>query len=218
MRRLTRSFVGPFAVHTVLGHFADRLFLSVKGVTGDGALTDADPLEAEVKATMIAHAEEAFLLIDDSKLQARGLNADRPRRRPGRRLRLRGEARGARRAARRRRRRPHRRRGQGMSAGAAPIIALRDASKSYGAVRAVRDTSIALHAGRGARARRRERRRQVDHRPPVGRCHAAGHRQRPGRRRARALPRPRRRARRRHRRHLPGADAVPRPVGRGERR
>jgi DeoR/GlpR family transcriptional regulator of sugar metabolism len=75
LRPLTRSFVGPFAVHTVLGHFADRLFLSVKGVTRDGALTDADPLEAEVKATMIAHAEEAILLIDDSKLQARGLNA-----------------------------------------------------------------------------------------------------------------------------------------------
>jgi DeoR/GlpR family transcriptional regulator of sugar metabolism len=75
LRRLTRSFVGPYAVHTVLGHFADRLFLSVKGVTRDGALTDADPLEAEVKATMIAHAQEAFLLIDDSKLQARGLNA-----------------------------------------------------------------------------------------------------------------------------------------------
>ena len=34
-----------------------------------------------------------------------------------------------------------------MSAGAAPIIALSDASKSYGAVRAARDTSIALHAG-----------------------------------------------------------------------
>jgi DeoR/GlpR family transcriptional regulator of sugar metabolism len=75
LRRLTRSFVGPYAVHTVLGHFADRLFLSVKGVTRDGALTDADPLEAEVKATMIAHAQEAFLLIDDSKLHARGLNA-----------------------------------------------------------------------------------------------------------------------------------------------
>jgi DeoR/GlpR family transcriptional regulator of sugar metabolism len=75
LRRLTRSFVGPFAVHTVLGHFADRLFLSVKGVTRDGALTDADPLEAEVKAAMIAHAEEAVLLIDDSKLEARGLNA-----------------------------------------------------------------------------------------------------------------------------------------------
>ena len=53
---------------------------SVKGLTRDGVLTDADPLEAEVKRAMIAHAEEAFLLIDDSKLQARGLNADRPRR------------------------------------------------------------------------------------------------------------------------------------------
>jgi DeoR/GlpR family transcriptional regulator of sugar metabolism len=74
-RSLTRSFVGPYAVHTVLGHFADRLFLSVKGVTRDGALTDADPLEADVKAAMIAHAQEAFLLIDDSKLRARGLNA-----------------------------------------------------------------------------------------------------------------------------------------------
>ena len=75
LRPLTRSFVGPFAVHTVLGHFADRVFLSVKGVTPDGALTDADPLEAEVKATMIAHAQEAVLLIDESKLNARGLNA-----------------------------------------------------------------------------------------------------------------------------------------------
>ena len=74
-RHLTRSFVGPYAVHTVLGHFADRLFLSVKGVTRDGALTDADPLEADVKAAMIAHAHEAFLLIDDSKLQAHGLSA-----------------------------------------------------------------------------------------------------------------------------------------------
>ena len=50
LRRLTRSFVGPSAVHTVLGHFADRMFLSVKGVTRDGVLTDADELEAEVKA------------------------------------------------------------------------------------------------------------------------------------------------------------------------
>ena len=41
---------------------------------------------------MIAHAEEAFLLIDDSKLQARGLNAVGRVARPGRRLRLRGEA------------------------------------------------------------------------------------------------------------------------------
>jgi DeoR/GlpR family transcriptional regulator of sugar metabolism len=78
LRRLTRSFVGPFAIHTVLGHFADRLFLSVKGVTADGTLTDADPLEAEVKRAMIAHADEAVLLVDRSKLAARGLSAIGP--------------------------------------------------------------------------------------------------------------------------------------------
>jgi DeoR/GlpR family transcriptional regulator of sugar metabolism len=74
LRRLTRSFVGPFAVRTVQGHFADRLFLSVKGLTESGMLTDADPLEAEVKRAMIAQAGEATLLIDRSKLTARGLS------------------------------------------------------------------------------------------------------------------------------------------------
>jgi DeoR/GlpR family transcriptional regulator of sugar metabolism len=75
LRPLTRSYVGPYAVHTVLGHFADRTFLSVKGVTADGTLTDADELEAEVKRAMISQSEEAVLLLDDSKLGARGQNA-----------------------------------------------------------------------------------------------------------------------------------------------
>jgi DeoR/GlpR family transcriptional regulator of sugar metabolism len=75
LRPLTRSYVGPYAVHTVLGHFADRVFLSVKGVTADGMLTDADELEAEVKRSMIAQSREPVLLLDDSKLGARGQNA-----------------------------------------------------------------------------------------------------------------------------------------------
>src|SRR3954452_6007823 len=75
LRPLTRSYVGPYAVHTVLGHFADRMFLSVTGVTTDGMLTDADELEAEVKRSMIAQSEEPVLLLDDSKLGARGQNA-----------------------------------------------------------------------------------------------------------------------------------------------
>ncbi len=75
LRPLTRSFVGPYAVRTVQGHFADRMFLSVKGVTRDGMLTDADELEAEVKRSMIEQAGEAVLLVDDSKLGARGQNA-----------------------------------------------------------------------------------------------------------------------------------------------
>ena len=74
LRRLTRSFVGPFAVRTVQGHFADRLFLSVKGLTPNGMLTDADALEAEVKRAMIGQAGESILLLDRSKLDARGLS------------------------------------------------------------------------------------------------------------------------------------------------
>ena len=74
LRRLTRSFVGPFAVRTVQGHFADRLFLSVKGLTQTGMMTDADALEAEVKRTMIAQAGESTLLVDHSKTLVRGLS------------------------------------------------------------------------------------------------------------------------------------------------
>src|SRR3954462_3543580 len=44
LRPLTRSYVGPYAVHSVRGHFADRMFLSATGVTEDGMLTDADEL------------------------------------------------------------------------------------------------------------------------------------------------------------------------------
>jgi len=72
LRRLTRSFVGPFAVHTVLGHIADRLYFSVKGVTPDGALTDPDSLEAEVKRAMVAHSQRPVLLLDESKLTTHG--------------------------------------------------------------------------------------------------------------------------------------------------
>ena len=75
LRRLTRSFVGPYAVQTIVGHYADLLFFSVKGVTPQGVLTDADMLEAEVKRAMIAQAERAILLVDRTKLAARGQNA-----------------------------------------------------------------------------------------------------------------------------------------------
>jgi DeoR/GlpR family transcriptional regulator of sugar metabolism len=74
LRRLTRSFVGPNAVRTVQAHYADRLVLSVKGITTNGVLTDADALEAEVKRAMIAQSTRSTLLIDDSKLSVRGLS------------------------------------------------------------------------------------------------------------------------------------------------
>jgi DeoR/GlpR family transcriptional regulator of sugar metabolism len=74
-RRITHSHVGPSAVHGVRQHFADRLFMSVTGVTGAGTLTDVDVLEAEVKRAMIEHAEQSVLLLDHSKLAAHGRQA-----------------------------------------------------------------------------------------------------------------------------------------------
>lgn len=73
-RRLTRSFVGPVATSAVQAHFADRLFFSVKGLSRDGVLSDADPLEAEIKRSMIEHADEVVLLVDRSKFGSRGLS------------------------------------------------------------------------------------------------------------------------------------------------
>ena len=74
LRRLTRSFVGPVATSAVLAHVADRMFFSVKGLSRDRVLMDADPLEAEVKRSMLRRADEVVLLIDQSKLDARGLS------------------------------------------------------------------------------------------------------------------------------------------------
>ena len=75
LRPLTRSFVGPQAVHGVRAHFADKALLSVKGVTEDGQLTDPDALEAEVKRAMIRHARTPLLLVDGTKFERPALNA-----------------------------------------------------------------------------------------------------------------------------------------------
>ena len=73
-KELTKSFVGPSAVHMVESYFADRAFLSVKGITPAGYLTDPDPLEAEVKRTMIKCAEKPVLLVDGRKFERKGMS------------------------------------------------------------------------------------------------------------------------------------------------
>ena len=58
----------------MLAHYADRLIMSVKGLTAAGLMTDADPLEAEVKRVMIGQSDVSVLLVDDTKLSIRGLS------------------------------------------------------------------------------------------------------------------------------------------------
>ena len=73
LRKLTGSFVGPLAVEAATAHVADVAFLSVKGVTSKGLLTDPDSLEADVKRSMIEQSRQSVLLIDGSKLEQRGM-------------------------------------------------------------------------------------------------------------------------------------------------
>jgi DeoR/GlpR family transcriptional regulator of sugar metabolism len=61
-------------VGTISAHSADRAFVSVKGVTREGFLTDPDVLEAEVKRAMIEHSEESVLLAGGGKFEKRGLS------------------------------------------------------------------------------------------------------------------------------------------------
>ncbi len=74
-RRVNCSFVGPTAVSAARSYFADRLIMSVTGITPDGIMTDVDLLEAEVKRTMLEQSAESVLLVDGSKLLARGQQA-----------------------------------------------------------------------------------------------------------------------------------------------
>jgi DeoR/GlpR family transcriptional regulator of sugar metabolism len=73
-RALTLSFVGPCTIHTIESYMADRAFISVKGITPDGQLTDINPLEAEVKRTMIRQSESPVLLVDGRKFEQRGFS------------------------------------------------------------------------------------------------------------------------------------------------
>lgn len=75
LRQLTLSFVGPQTTQVIKAHFANKAFISVKGVTSEGYLTDPHPLEAEVKRTMIERSEEPVLLLDESKFGQRSLHA-----------------------------------------------------------------------------------------------------------------------------------------------
>src|SRR5215210_1895039 len=73
-RALTLSFVGPCTRRTIESYMSDRAFISVKGITPHGHLTDINPLEAEVKRAMIRQSERPVLLVDGRKFEQRGFS------------------------------------------------------------------------------------------------------------------------------------------------
>jgi DeoR/GlpR family transcriptional regulator of sugar metabolism len=72
-RPVVRSFVGPETVRGARALLGDKALISVKGLTSEGALSDPDPLEAEVKRVMIEQSTQSIFLLQASKLERRGL-------------------------------------------------------------------------------------------------------------------------------------------------
>jgi DeoR/GlpR family transcriptional regulator of sugar metabolism len=77
-RALTQSFVGAETVRAIEGFYADRVVFSVKGISGEGFLTDPDALESEVKRAMIMQAATVVLVATHRKFDGRGLNVIAP--------------------------------------------------------------------------------------------------------------------------------------------
>lgn len=75
LRKATRSFVGPATIDAIERHFVDKALFSVNGLAPGGTLTEADPLEAEVKRRMLERSRTAILLLDGSKFERAGLSA-----------------------------------------------------------------------------------------------------------------------------------------------
>jgi DeoR/GlpR family transcriptional regulator of sugar metabolism len=73
-RMTTRCFVGPETVRAGRSLHVDKALISIRGLTSDGELSDVDPLEAEVRRTMIEQCSESILFVTAATLTRRGLS------------------------------------------------------------------------------------------------------------------------------------------------
>lgn len=62
------AFAGPLAERAISGYYVDKVFISGKGLSPDGGLTDSNELEVELKKAMLGAAKEKIALVDSSKL------------------------------------------------------------------------------------------------------------------------------------------------------
>ena len=68
LRDRTLAFVGPLAERAIQGYYVDKVFMSGKGLTPEGGLTDSNELEVELKKTMLAAGKAKIALVDSSKM------------------------------------------------------------------------------------------------------------------------------------------------------
>ena len=67
IRENTKSLVGVSAIKYISTVFADIAFISCRGITNEGILTDSSEDEIEVKRAFIKNAHKKILLIDSEK-------------------------------------------------------------------------------------------------------------------------------------------------------
>ena len=68
IRENTKSLVGISAINYINDNFADMAFISCRGITSDGILTDSSEEEIEVKRAFLKNAKKR-VLIDSEKFE-----------------------------------------------------------------------------------------------------------------------------------------------------
>lgn len=67
LRETALSFVGPLAERAVAEYHVDKAFISCKGISLEGGVTDSNELEVELKKVMVRSAERVIVLADHTK-------------------------------------------------------------------------------------------------------------------------------------------------------
>jgi DeoR/GlpR family transcriptional regulator of sugar metabolism len=73
LRKISRSLIGPLAIHSVKDIHVETLFLGASGVSLDRGLTSPDMTEAQTKTAMMRAARTVILLADHTKFGKRTL-------------------------------------------------------------------------------------------------------------------------------------------------
>jgi DeoR/GlpR family transcriptional regulator of sugar metabolism len=73
LERAAQCFAGPTTVSNACALFADKALVCPRGITPEGQLSDADPLEGEIRRALIANSREPILLVMRRTLTHRGL-------------------------------------------------------------------------------------------------------------------------------------------------
>ncbi|MFP3917070.1 DeoR/GlpR family DNA-binding transcription regulator [Lysinibacillus telephonicus] len=66
----SHSFIGPLSERSLDNYHVHKAFISCKGVHITNGVRDSSELQALLKRQMIAHCEEAILMVDNSKVNA----------------------------------------------------------------------------------------------------------------------------------------------------